>query len=105
MDIAVHPSLTEALGQAVLEAMGVGTPVVATSVGGILDIVTTDVDGILVRPGDSQSLADGIIRLSQDAALRECMGRRGRETIRRRFSADTMVERYLALYDELAATR
>lgn len=76
--VMVLPSLDEAFGYAVTEAMSVGTPVVASRVGGIVEIVRDGMDGFLVNPGDPTELADALIRVLGDDDLREKLGRNAR---------------------------
>ena len=70
-DVFVLPSHSEGSPNVLLEAMAAGVPVVATAVGGIPEIVTSERDGLLVRKKDGQDLADAITRLLTDKALRE----------------------------------
>ena len=85
IDVFVLPSLTEGTPNAIIEAMAHAKPVIATAVGGIPDFVTEDV-GILVAPGDAQALGAAMIRLANDAGLREAMGRAAREKYEQIFS-------------------
>ena len=68
-DVLVMPSRYEELGTAMLEAMQVGVPIVASDTGGIPDVITHERNGLLVPPGDPQALADAITRLLADRAL------------------------------------
>ena len=61
--------------------------------------------GFLVRPGDLDTLAERLVQLARDPALRERLGARGREFVRQSFSIETMVEKLCTLYRQLAATR
>ena len=70
-DIFARPSRSEGLGSAFLEAMGAGVPVVATPVGGIVDFLKDHETGILVKPGDPESIANGIEELLAGSPLRE----------------------------------
>jgi len=98
--VAVLPSLREAQGISILEAMARRRPVVATSVGGIPEVITSGVDGILVPPEDPPALAAAIGSLLADPALRERLGEAGYRTVRDRFSIDAQVHRIEAVYDE-----
>jgi glycosyltransferase involved in cell wall biosynthesis len=70
LDVVVHCStVPEPFGQVVVEAMGVGRPVVAAAAGGPLEIVTDGVDGLLTPPGDAEALAAALTRLAADRAL------------------------------------
>jgi glycosyltransferase involved in cell wall biosynthesis len=104
-DLVVLPTLTEAFGIVLAEALHIGTPVVATRVGGVPEIVDDGVDGVLVEPESAEALADAIADLLDDADRRERMKGAGREKVLRRFSYRTMVEAYEALYDEALAEK
>lgn len=94
----VLPSHVEGMPMALLEAMSFGLPVIATSVGGVPEIVTHDVDGLLVPAGDVEALAAAISRVMSEPQLRERLGRAARETVATRFSLDSAVERLLGIY-------
>jgi glycosyltransferase involved in cell wall biosynthesis len=98
MDVLAHPSLSEALGQVLIEAMAVGLPVVASDVGGIPEVVRAGQTGLLVPPGDPVALADAIMTLYRDPALRGRYAAEGRSVARRRFSAERMVAEHLDCY-------
>jgi glycosyltransferase involved in cell wall biosynthesis len=99
-DICVLPSLSEAFPNAVLEAMAAGLPVVASAVGGILEVVEDDRTGLLVPPGDALALAGALERLLQDDALGTRLAAAGRRTVELRYSFDRMI----ASFDELYTT-
>lgn len=82
MDIIVHPSFAEGFGRAVLEAMALGRAVIASAVGGLREAIRDGDNGFLVPPGSVEALADRLLRLLRDPALRERLGRRARETVR-----------------------
>lgn len=81
MDILVHPSLTEGFGRAVLEAMALGKPVVATKVGGLREIIKDGENGFLVDLEDPQAIADRLSQLLADRALRDRFGREAKKTV------------------------
>ncbi len=74
-DVFVLPSHQEGLPVALMEAMSVGLPVVASAIGGVPDIVTNEVEGLLVTPGRADELARAIVRMTRDESLRERLGR------------------------------
>ncbi|HUA23865.1 MAG TPA: glycosyltransferase family 4 protein [Steroidobacteraceae bacterium] len=94
----VLPSFVEGMPMALLEAMSFGLPVIATPVGGVPEILTHGHDGLLVPPGDIAALAAAIARLTSDPELRQRLGRAARDTVGKRFSLDSAVERLLGIY-------
>ena len=100
LDVAVLPSLREAQGISILEAMAQHRPVVASAVGGIPEVLTDGQDGLLVPPADPAALAEACIRLACSPDLRARLGEAGRATVEARFSLDAMVRRIEAVYDE-----
>ena len=104
-DIMLMPSLWEGFGLALLEAMTRGTPIVASRVGAIPEVVAEGETGLLVKPGDVAGLAEAISRLLGDEALRKRMGERGAERLKARFSLDTMAAATLEVYESLLKSR
>ena len=100
LSVAVLPSLREAQGISILEAMARCRPVVASAVGGIPEVITSGVDGLLVPPASPLALADALIALAQSPSLRSRLGAAGRATVVSRFSIDAQVLRTEELYDE-----
>ena len=100
LTVAVVPSLREAQGISILEAMARRRPVVATEVGGIPEVITDGVDGLLVPPADPAGLAMAIGSLLRDPRLRERLGEAGYRTVAERFSIDAQVRRIESVYDE-----
>lgn len=97
-DIFVAPSLYESFGLIYIEAMAHAKPVIGSGVGGVPEVIKHGSTGILVPPKDYNSLAGAIITLIQDEALREEIGKRGREYVQQNFIQDLMVERTLKAY-------
>ncbi len=98
--ISVLPSLREAQGISILEAMARRRPVVASAVGGIPEVITSGVDGLLVPPEDPAALAEAIGCLLGDPSARERIGEAGYRTVAERYSIDAQVHRIEAVYDE-----
>jgi len=96
--VVACPSRREGFGVACLEAMAHGRPVVATSVGGLRDLVVDGKTGLLVPPGDVRALRSALERLLGDADLRRALGTAARERARMRFSWDTVAEATVAAY-------
>jgi glycosyltransferase involved in cell wall biosynthesis len=103
MDVFVLPSLQEALGIAILEAMARAKPVIATTVGGIPEAVAHGETGLLVPPGDDAALASAIIALVRSPEQRREMGARGRARFEALFTANLMARRTLEVYRRVLA--
>ncbi len=98
----VSSSRREPFANANLEAMAAARPIVATRVGGNVEMVEDEVSGLLVEPEDPEGLAKAILRLLEDRERATAMGRAARQRAEA-FSWDGMVDRYEALYRELAS--
>ena len=83
--------------------MAFGLPVIATSVGGIVDYVTDGDNGLLVPPGDIDALAASIQALAADRELRDRLGEAGRRRIDAQAAPETIVGRWQRMYSELGA--
>lgn len=98
VDVVVLTSSAEGFGLALLEAMALERPVVATAVGAIPEIVHDGMNGILVPAADPEALASAIVRLLRDRSLRGVLGARGHEVALREFSSATMCDRVEQVY-------
>jgi glycosyltransferase involved in cell wall biosynthesis len=101
LDFCVLPSLLEGMPMTVLEAMASGKPIIATTVGEIPKMVDTNVNGLLVPPGNVPELSSAMIQLLSDASLRRQMSENARKKACMRFSADAMAQAYIAVYNKL----
>ncbi|MDI3279784.1 MAG: glycosyltransferase family 4 protein [Bacillota bacterium] len=97
-DVAVFPSLYEPFGLVALEAMVRGTPVVASSVGGLGEIVQHEKNGITVYPGDPASLCWGITRVLGDPELVRRLTRQAKATVRQKYSWDRVAAQTEEVY-------
>ncbi len=97
MHVLVLPSEAEGFGLVLIEAMAQGVPVVATDVDGIRDVVTHDVNGLLVPVGSPQALAEAIRRIADDADVRGRLIANGTKTVQERFSWPGVIEQYRRL--------
>ena len=96
---------TEGLGVVLLEAMNYGTPVIASRIGGIPDIVEDGVSGLLVPAGDAAALAGALRRLIEDPALASRLGEAGRQRVRDRFNWSAIVQRWKEVYSAATSGR
>lgn len=102
MDVLVMASYAhEGVPQAVLQAMAMGKPVVASQAGGIPEVITPEANGLLVPAKDPDALARAMHRLLQDKGLREDLGRRGKTLVSERFSLEQMATKVETLYAQL----
>ncbi|HJR51216.1 MAG TPA: glycosyltransferase, partial [Gemmatimonadales bacterium] len=95
-DLVVHPSLNEIFPNAVGEAMACGRPVIAADAGGTAELVGTNGAGVLVPPGDPDSLAAAVRELLDDPEQRRRLGHAARERIQNEFPLARMIDRYEA---------
>lgn len=101
-DLFVMSSVTEGLGSAVLDAMAMGLAVVGTRAGGIPEAVIPDQTGLLVAPAHPGQLAEAIVLLLKDPAVRRTFGEAGRARVCDRFDVDHLVEGTLTAYRRFA---
>jgi N-acetyl-alpha-D-glucosaminyl L-malate synthase BshA len=97
-DAFLLPSATESFGLSALEAIASGVPVVGSDVGGLPEVVTNGVTGLLYPVGDVDSMAAGVVSILRDPARQSAMSAAGAADARRRFALDTIVSQYEALY-------
>ena len=102
-DLFVMSSTTEGLGTSALDAMACGKAVVATRAGGLAEVVVDGETGLLVPVRDAAALAEAIVRLLQDAALRQRCGAAGLARALRTFDVGRMVRETLDVYESVAA--
>ena len=94
-------AVSELLGLAALEAMASGTPVVASRIGGLPEVIEDGVTGFLVEPGDVEELRARLEEILGDARLSERLGRNARERVLEAFTWTACAERCLGVYSEL----
>ncbi len=105
-DVLALTSRNEGTPVAVIEAMAAGTAVVATSVGGVPDLIEDGLNGLLVPPGDLDAMADALTRLLRDPEERDRLGGAGRAHVLTRYGADRLADDLDRLYRSgLAAKR
>jgi glycosyltransferase involved in cell wall biosynthesis len=97
-DLFVMSSVTEGLGTSLLDAMAASRPIVATSAGGIPEIVEDGLNGLLVPPRDAPALAAAIVRTLREPTLRDRLGAAGFARVNERFTVERMVAATAAVY-------
>ena len=101
-DLFAMSSVTEGLGTSLLDAMACAKPIVATTAGGIPEIVEDNVNGLLVPPRDRTALANAIVRALNDAELRRRIGEAGLARVHARFTVEKMVAETASVYARVA---
>jgi glycosyltransferase involved in cell wall biosynthesis len=103
MDLLVHLSLREGLPRALPQALAAARPVVTYDSDGAREVCLDNETGFLLRPGDLPGLHERLLQLAQDAALRERLGRCGRQFVQPKFGVQRMVDDLHQLYLRLSA--
>ena len=104
MDVFVHPSLRDGMPNAVLEAMACGVPVIATPVGGALDVLEDGVNGFLVDVNDAPQLAEKIAKTLKPLKELESVRRSARETVLHHCTLEKELQANLKIYENLGVT-
>ena len=99
LDTLLLPSWEEPFGRAVIEAMALGVPVIATNVGGPAEIIQDGREGYLVAPGEPRAWAQAIRRIAESPEHGWQMGRAGRRRVEQAFTLDRHAAAMVALYD------
>lgn len=101
LDAFVLCSLHEGLPMSLIETMSTGTPVVCTDVGGIKEVITNNTSGLLIPSNDVKALAAAIMKLKQDASLRERLAFNAKQRVDEDFSIDSTNNKLINLYNAL----
>lgn len=99
-DLFVLPSISEGMPNALLEAMGMGVPVLASSLGCVKEVVTHGETGYLVSPGDARALGESIVCLLENMDLRIRLGKAGRELVEKKYTLEQMCESYERIFKQ-----
>jgi glycosyltransferase involved in cell wall biosynthesis len=100
-DVFVFPSLYEGLGGALIEAMALGLPIVASDIPAIREVVEQDRNAFLVAPTDSEALSQSIARLLDDVPLARRFAERSAVLFEERFTLEKSVSRMIELYSRI----
>ncbi|MDP8212040.1 MAG: GT4 family glycosyltransferase PelF [Candidatus Zapsychrus exili] len=105
VDVAVLSTVTqEAFGRVILEAQAAGVPVVATKVGGVVDIIDDGETGLLVMPKDPEGMAKEVMRLLKDKNLSHRIVEKAKVKLRDKFTVEYMSSETLGVYEELLSS-
>lgn len=105
VDISVLPSLSEGLSNTILESMAAGLPMIATRVGGNIEIIEDGENGLLVPPRNEQALADAISSLINDRSYAAKLARKGEQYVINQYSNQRMISKTSALYMDLVEAK
>ena len=105
IDVFVLPSIEEGLGLALLEAMSLGRPCVASATGGIRDIINDGVNGVLTPVGDSMSIANAVLKILNDKSFAKNISGRAVDFVKGRFSIETMADNMIDLYGRVISAK
>lgn len=97
-DIFVFPSFQEGFPNSVLEAMACGLPVIATRIGGVVDVIKNEENGLLVEPGNVDQLADALKKLISDTEHASALGKNAIKTVRENYDINVIANKYIDLY-------
>jgi glycosyltransferase involved in cell wall biosynthesis len=101
--VFILPSLVEGMSMALLEAMAAGRAIVATRVGGNIDLIQDGENGLLVSPGEPEEMAHAALRLLRNPQWAGQLGRAARIAVMNQHGADKMVEDLKGIYERLLA--
>lgn len=106
LDVVVSASTAaEGVPQALLQALAMRRPVVATRVGAVPEVIRHEETGLLVRPGDPAALADAVTSLLADPHRGATLGMAGRRLVEKEFTLESMLEQLEVVYAEMLAVR
>ena len=101
LDLLVLATVThEAFGRVIIEAQASGVPVVATEVGGVVDIIENGINGLLVPPADPLRMAEAAVRIARDPQLAAGLAKNGYEKVKEKYNLELMVKSTLDVYRE-----
>jgi len=104
-DIFLLPSYGEAMPMSILESMGYGLPIISTNVGGIPQLVKSNLNGFLCEPGNIDYFSEKIIELLSNQELVNCMGKKSMEIVKNRFLLEHHIENIFSVYESLFENR
>jgi L-malate glycosyltransferase len=101
IDIPVYLSRKESFGVSVIESMSCGKPVIATGIGGLSEIISDGVEGILVQPDDIVSAAEAIEKLVLNSDLRDYLGQNGKKKVHKYYNWEDNLNSMISIYYDL----
>ncbi len=102
-DAVVHPSLSEAFCQVLIESMSTGLPLVSTDVGGAREVIADGETALLIPPSNVEAIVEAILKLYKDPAFARHMAEKGQRNVRERFTLVRMIDSQIDCYESLMA--
>jgi len=100
-DVFIHPSVSEGMPNALLEAMAVGLPCVVSALDAVQDILQHELNSLLVPPSDAVAMSKAVCRLLKDEKLRKVLGSQAQKLVREQFSSQRMIDQYEQLFNQI----
>jgi lipopolysaccharide heptosyltransferase II len=101
LDLVVLATTThEAFGRVIVEAQAAGVPVVATEVGGVVDIIENNINGLLVPPGDDAAMADAVMKIFKDKSLARTLAENAYKKVLDKYNVELMIRNTLDVYED-----
>jgi len=100
-DVFIHPSVSEGMPNALLEAMAVGLPCVVSALDAVQDILQHELNSLLVPPSDAVAMSEAVCRLLKDEKLRKVLGSQAQKLVREQFSSQRMIDQYEQLFNQI----
>jgi glycosyltransferase involved in cell wall biosynthesis len=99
VDVVVHPSLSEAFCQVLVETMSVETPIISTNVGGAKEVITNNENGLLIPAEDSGAIVEAILKVYRNRDFARKIALAGRKSVQERFTVEKMVNHQIECYE------
>jgi glycosyltransferase involved in cell wall biosynthesis len=99
VDVVVHPSLSEAFCQVLVETMSVGTPLISTDVGGANEVIDNGNSALLIPPESPAAIVEAVTRLYKDMDFAKKIAVAGQKSVRERFTLEKMIDRQVECYE------
>jgi glycosyltransferase involved in cell wall biosynthesis len=103
LDILVHPSYNEGLGQVILQGLAMKKPVVAINIGGITEIIKHRETGFMISAKNPHAIASAVIKLYENPDLRKKLGEKGRKLVEEKYSFNKMIDKIEEVYKNVAS--
>lgn len=104
-DAVVHPSLSEAFCQVLIESMSTGVPLISTDVGGAREVIVRDETGLLIAPASIEEIVEAVMKIYSDASFAGKIAAGAKQSVRERFTVERMISEQIECYKSLVENR